>query len=165
MRHAYINIGSNKGDRHHNIKVAVAFIIKLICETFGQSEEEIHTVMSEIYESEPWGYDSPNMFLNIGIRISIPSEIPPYQLLKLLQKAEASISTASHRNDDGGYADRYIDIDLIAMDGIQMDTDRLTLPHPRAYMRDFVMIPLIATLPEVSPSATGSATHSGTTAK
>lgn len=165
MRHAYINIGSNKGDRHHNIEVAVAFIIRHVCEIFNQSESETCAVISDIYESEPWGYDSPNMFLNIGIRISVPSAASPYKLLELLQEAEASISTASHRDAEGHYADRYIDIDLIAMDGIEMDTDRLTLPHPRASMRDFVMTPLIATLPKASPATAGSTSHCGTSAK
>ncbi len=47
-----------------------------------------------------------------------------------------------HRNADGTYRDREIDIDIIGIDGRHFATDRLELPHPRAHMRDFVTVPL-----------------------
>ena len=147
MRNAYINIGTNKGDRHHNIEVAVALVIEKTCNATGIEPAHVDFALSEIYESEPWGYDSPNMFLNQGMRIAIPDSLSPYEMLGILQSAESAISNASHRQPDGSYADRLIDIDFIAMDDEALDSAKLILPHPLAHMSGFVMRPLIETRP------------------
>ncbi len=47
-----------------------------------------------------------------------------------------------HRNSDGSYRDREIDIDIILIDDMRIDSPRLQVPHPRMLERDFVMIPL-----------------------
>lgn len=148
MRYAYINIGSNEGDRHHNIEVAVALVIEMTAGAIGISSEDADFALSEIYESEPWGYDSPNRFLNQGMRIAVPSDMSPYDILDILLRAQHSISSRSHRRSDGSYADRLIDIDFIALDDVTIDSERLTLPHPRAHLRAFVMQPLTETLPK-----------------
>ena len=148
MRNAYINIGSNEGDRHHNIEVAVALVIEMTAGAVGISSEDADFALSEIYESEPWGYDSPNRFLNQGMRIAVPSDMSPYDILDILLRAQHTISTRPHRRSDGSYADRLIDIDFIALDDVTIDSERLTLPHPRAHLRAFVMQPLTETLPK-----------------
>lgn len=106
--------------------------------------------VSDTVESEPWGYDSGNGFLNAGM--SFDTELSPEALLAAVQRVEKSISTASHRDSAGAYIDRIIDIDIIACavtDAaigrsalVISDTPELTLPHPRALLRDFVMTPL-----------------------
>lgn len=136
MSTAYINIGSNKGDRLSIIGRAVAAI-----STTGSGMR-----VSSPVESEPWGYDSPHPFINVGIAIEIDSSAADY--LKTLRQIEHSISTDAHRNPDGTYRDRTLDIDLIAVDDLIIDTDTLTLPHPRMHLRPFVLIPMA----ELAPS-------------
>ena len=97
-------------------------------------------------ESEPWGYASANAFLNLGLAVEVEGDVDPFAVLAAAKGAERMISDGSHRDSAGRYADRRIDIDIIAMerDGrpVTMDTPALTLPHPRARERDFVMVPL-----------------------
>ncbi len=137
MPTAYINIGSNQGDRRDNISRAVALIADTI-------DPYLH--LSDLVESEPWGYDSTASFLNLGIALT--TDLHPLILLDRLLDIEHSISSASHRTTDGTYADRIIDIDLIAYDDTQTDDaitpagNRLTLPHPRMHLRPFVLIPM-----------------------
>lgn len=138
MPRAYINIGSNIGDRRANIARAVTAVSAL---------PVTGIIVSPLFTSEPWGYSSPNDYLNQGI--SFVTELPPARLLDRLLAIERTISDASHRTPDGSYADRIIDIDLIAMDGVRLNTPTLTLPHPRASRRPFVMLPLIETLEEI----------------
>lgn len=137
MSVAYINIGSNMGDREALIEQAVGHI-ELLCGS--------HASRTLLEESEPWGYSSPNPYLNLGI--ALPTRLSPERLLDELQGIEHGISSASHRKEDGTYADRLIDIDLIAVDEEVVETERLTLPHPRMHLRDFVLRPMTVLAPE-----------------
>ena len=134
MPTVYLNIGSNKGHRHALIERAVA----LISDTFPDAALR----RSSIIESAPWGYASDSTFLNIGVALDFDTEPRPTELLEILQRIERSISPEAHRNPDGSYRDRCLDIDIIAIDTLKVDTECLKLPHPRAALRDFVMIPL-----------------------
>lgn len=129
---AHINLGSNIGDRRALIETAVARIEAVLGCT---------CLRSDIIESEPWGYNSPNAFLNMGISIKT-AELGPLELHRLLQQIQREISEAPHRTTSGGYADRPIDIDLICMEQAVVDTPELTLPHPRMHLREFVLRPL-----------------------
>lgn len=136
MYTAYVNIGSNRGDRRALLARATALVAAI-------SEGDVR--VSDVVESEPWGYASAYPFLNVGVAISTSRE--PIELLEALLEAERSISAASHRTADGGYADRLIDIDLIAVtcaDGTDVvcATPELTLPHPRMHLRRFVLEPM-----------------------
>ena len=103
---------------------------------------------SAFIESEPWGFESPHKFLNVGIALDFDEYVNIESLLDDMQKIERCISSQSHRNPDGSYRDRYIDIDIIAVDTQVIDLPNLKVPHPRAYMRDFVMVPLRELAPE-----------------
>ena len=131
---AYLNIGSNQGDRHAHIEQAIALI--------SSAYPDAKVVCSSYIESEPWGYDSPNRFLNIGIALDMARDIDPIAMLHTLQGIEQAVSTGAHRNADGTYRDRDIDIDIIEIEGIEMESEELILPHPRAHERDFVIIPM-----------------------
>lgn len=98
------------------------------------------TAISDPVESEPQGFDSPHRFLNIGV--SLLTDLDPEALLDVMQEIERLIGRLPHRNADGSYRDRDIDIDIIFIDGIVCSSARLTLPHPRARERDFVTGPL-----------------------
>lgn len=134
----YLNIGSNLGVRNLNLSRAVSAIEK----EFGSFE------LSKQVESEPWGFDSSNKFLNIGMLVQSDKE--PLEVLGILKRIEKSISPASHRKADGSYADRLIDIDIMAVENpeaadgrytVTMDTAELTLPHPGLQDRPFFIEP------------------------
>jgi len=140
MRIAYINIGSNLGDRPGNIARAVAGIMDRLSTVGGVR-------CSAVIESEPWGYVSENRFLNLGMLL--PTELEPLALLRELLSVERSISDAPHRDSSGKYADRIIDIDLITLGDVVINTPELTLPHPRMRERKFVMEPLRRLMPDM----------------
>lgn len=126
----YLNLGSNLGNRLLHISRAM----KAIGEEFGPYEAS-HKV-----ESDPWGFDSTNRFVNIGL--SIDSDLPPEEVLDRLQAIEKSISPRGHRRWDGTYNDREIDIDIMASDGGEYHSERLDIPHPHLKDREFFKTPL-----------------------
>lgn len=138
MTTAYINLGSNIGDRRPTIGRAVA----LIEHAFGATARR-----SDWFESEPWGFDSPNQFVNLGVAIET-GNMTPHEILRTLRAIERQIDPSPHRDATGAYIDRAIDIDLIAVDDIVTDTPELILPHPRMAMRDFVIIPMLQLAPD-----------------
>lgn len=138
MATAHINIGSNIGDRLALIRQAVAAVEQ----AFG-----VTAVCSAPYESAPWGFDSPNRFINIGVNIETGA-LEPVEILRRLQRVQADIDDSPHRTADGSYTDRRIDIDFIALGDTVTDTPELTLPHSRMHQRDFVLVPMAQIFPE-----------------
>lgn len=132
MHTAYLNIGANIGDPQRTIWQAVKALTAVAYD--GRVE------CSDIIVTPAWGYDSPNPYHNIGVRLR--TTLTPHQLLDILQQIERRLGATPHRAPDGTYIDRTLDIDIIAIDDLQLDTPRLTLPHPRAHQRPFVTIPL-----------------------
>ena len=126
----YVNIGSNLGNK----KALIQKAIEIIENIFG------YCCISEFVESEPWGFESTNSFLNIGV--AFKSDLHPESVLELLQNIEKSISATSHRDALGNYADREIDIDIMAIDDLTYRSDKLNIPHEHLLERDFFMIPL-----------------------
>lgn len=143
----FLNIGSNLGDRRRNLSRAVAAIEQ----EFGYFE------LSHVVESEPWGYASPNHFLNVGMMVL--SDLPPEEILRRLQAIERRLSPTPHRNPDGSYADRLVDIDIIAIDTLVVDTPELRLPHPRMAGRRFVLEPMAELAPFWQHPVTGLTPH------
>ena len=94
--------------------------------------------VSSPVETPPWGFSSPFPFMNIGMDLQLP-QMAPEALLDALQAIERSISSMPHRNADGSYRDREIDIDIILIDSLRMVSARLVLPHPRMLEREFRM--------------------------
>ncbi|WP_290375661.1 2-amino-4-hydroxy-6-hydroxymethyldihydropteridine diphosphokinase [Paramuribaculum intestinale] len=134
---AHINIGSNIGDRHALIGRAVA----AVCSRFPGAR------VSRAVESEPWGFESDNAFVNVGMMIDC--DLHPEILLSVLLEIERGVGGgASHRDASGGYADRLLDIDLIDYGRMVYVSRRLTLPHPHAAGRRFVMEPLLELEPD-----------------
>ena len=132
----YLNLGSNLGNRLLHLTRAM----KAIGEEFGPYETS-HKV-----ESDPWGFDSTNRFVNVGL--TIESGLEPEDVLARLQAIEKGISMRGHRRWDGSYNDREIDIDIMASDGEPYDSPSLHIPHPHLAKRDFFLRPLA----ELAPS-------------
>ena len=131
MAIVFVNIGSNLGDK----KILINEAIEKIGSRFG------FYCISGLVDSEPWGYESTNRFLNIGV--SFKTEESPEIILKSLQEIERSISDLSHRDDSGRYCDRKIDIDIMAIDELEYKSDVLVLPHPHLHERYFFLKPLM----------------------
>ena len=141
----YLGLGTNLGDRASNILRT----IQLIGERVGTVVRQ-----SSLIETEPWGFESPNKFLNAVILCE--TERTPREVLRLTQKIERDMgrrkktslnsirnATLSKRELSSlNYSDRPIDIDILLYDDMTIDEPDLKIPHPLMYERDFVMIPL-----------------------
>ena len=150
MSTVHINIGSNLGDRAALIERAVA----ALCERIDpDGDAEIR--LAPVVESDPWGFDSANRFLNLGLMVRTDKELEPQVILDMLQETEREIDNHSHRDSDGHYIDRAIDIDLIAVDDKIVDSPTLQLPHPFMDKRDFVLRPIAMLDPVWSHPLTG----------
>lgn len=125
-----MSLGSNLGDRHLTMRRA----IELIGEQVGTVDRE-----SSPLETEPWGFESPNKFLNMCVRVL--TSMSPGQVLDATKAIERTLGRTS-KSVDGHYHDRPIDIDILMYDDLHISTPELTLPHPLMHERDFVMIPL-----------------------
>lgn len=127
---AYLAFGTNIGDREANIERAYQMV-----------EERAGHILrrSSLMKSEPWGFESDNLFLNSVA--CILTTLTPHQLLAVTQKIEKDMGRRE-KSKDGVYHDRLIDIDILLYDDITLKSPELTIPHPLMTKRDFVMIPL-----------------------
>jgi 2-amino-4-hydroxy-6-hydroxymethyldihydropteridine diphosphokinase len=130
---AVLSIGSNLGDRLDTLQRAVdAFRPWLVA-------------ASPVYETPPWGPVPQEDYLNAVLLVSDPSAEPRDWLLRA-HVAEA----AAGRTRDVRWGPRTLDVDVIAVDDALSSEPELTLPHPRAHERAFVLVPWLA----VDPAAT-----------
>ena len=127
---AYLSLGSNLGDRHATMQSAILLL-----------DSQAGTVdrVSSAIETEPWGFESANKFLNMCVRII--TTLSPEQLLATTKDIELQLGRTT-KSVNGQYHDRPIDIDILTYDDIHINTPSLTLPHPHMHERNFVMIPL-----------------------
>lgn len=120
-----VALGSNLGDRGYNLRRAIdALPIRVVR-------------VSRFHETEPVNAPPPS-YLNAVV--SGHTTLPPLALLDALLALEIRLGRRRRgvRNEP-----RVIDLDLIAYDATRLRTTRLTLPHPRARQRAFVMVPLL----------------------
>jgi 2-amino-4-hydroxy-6-hydroxymethyldihydropteridine diphosphokinase len=132
---AYLSLGSNLGDKEANLKAAQ----KAIEKTVG----EIHQV-SPIYKTAAIGFEG-NDFFNLCLEIK--TFCSPHDLLEKILKIEADLGR--QKKTTIGYQNRCIDIDILLMEEHFVLTERLTIPHPRAHLRNFVLYPLNDIAPNV----------------
>lgn len=130
MPTTYLSLGSNLGDRKQLLHTA----INEIAERVGRVE-----AISSCIETEPVGFDSVHLFLNMAVRVR--TELNPYELLKVLKQLERDLGR-TRKSHDGVHYDRTIDIDILLYDNLEINSDELQIPHPRMWERDFVMRPL-----------------------
>lgn len=130
MHRVYLSLGSNLGNRKRNIREAITRIGELI----GDVERQ-----SSLYETKPWGYSSPNDFINVCVCVLTP--LAPRQLLEATQHVEQEMGRTL-KSVNGEYHDRIIDIDILLYDDLHIDEPDLKIPHPLMEERDFVMVPL-----------------------
>ena len=135
MSKVYLGLGSNLGNKEENIHKAIT----LIGERVGLVVRQ-----SSLISSEPWGFQSPNSFLNAVV--CCETELTPRQVLQTTQQIERELGKrmihATKRKGIINYQDRPIDIDILLYDDLIVDEPDLKIPHPLMQQRDFVMIPL-----------------------
>lgn len=136
MAKVYISIGTNIGNKCGNLIKAVALLAERVGDVLA---------LSAFYETEPWGFESENSFLNAALLLETP--LFPLDLLKVTQQVEIEMGRVHKSN--GQYHDRIIDIDLLLYDDLVMQTVELTLPHPLMHKRMFVIEPLVEIAPDV----------------
>ena len=132
----YLNIGTNLGDRHANIAAAVAAL---------EQRTRASVRISDAVETPAWGFSSPNDFLNVGV--SLKSHIRPLDMLTLLKEIERTMGSSIHRDAAGNYADRIIDIDIVAIDEMVVDEPTLQVPHRHLAQREFFLRPMAQLAP------------------
>lgn len=125
----YLGLGSNLGDRERNLLEAIRLIVEQVGEVTRQSS---------FIETEPWGFQSDNSFLNAVVLCE--TDKTPREVLQLTQRIERSMGRRSKTTS--GYSDRPIDIDILLYDELTVSEPDLKIPHPLMCERDFVMIPL-----------------------
>jgi 2-amino-4-hydroxy-6-hydroxymethyldihydropteridine diphosphokinase len=123
MTLAYVGLGSNLGDREALLRRAAELIGALR--------------LSEIRETEPWGYVAQPRFLNAVAEIE--TELPPRRLLDHLFDVEARLG---RERIGPKWGPRTIDLDLLLYGDEQIDEPGLVVPHPRLLEREFVLEPL-----------------------
>ena len=127
-RRVWLGLGSNMGDRLKWLRFAVSFLAGHPGITIGK--------ISSVYETSPWGVEGQENYYNAVVEIS--TELGPYELLQLTQKAEE----LSGRERKYHWAPRRLDIDILLIEGLVLDDPRLTVPHPLMKQRLFVLQPL-----------------------
>ena len=132
----FLGLGSNLGDREANLLKAITMIGERIGNVVRQST---------FIETEPWGFESKNAFLNAVILCETP--LTPREVLKATQKIERTLGRKKSQRSlslpkGKVYSDRSIDIDILLYDDLTIDDPDLKIPHPLMNQRDFVMIPL-----------------------
>jgi 2-amino-4-hydroxy-6-hydroxymethyldihydropteridine diphosphokinase len=135
MRKALIGIGSNIGDRKQHIDTAI--------EALNHIPSVKVSRISPIYETEPWGYVNQAKFFNAVIEVE--TNLTANTLLGVCLGIEAGIG----RIRDIKNGPRVLDLDLLLFEGQECTSAELTLPHPRMFERDFVLIPLRDLYPEM----------------
>ncbi|MES2630178.1 MAG: 2-amino-4-hydroxy-6-hydroxymethyldihydropteridine diphosphokinase [Bacteroidota bacterium] len=126
--------GSNSGDREFFLDSSLTRITAQI----GSLD-----VQSALYETEPWGFESRQHFLN---RIwVIETLLPPLEVLSELLSIERELGRVRSGN---GYSSRVIDLDILYYDQQIIQQAGLEIPHPRISERNFVLLPLNEILPD-----------------
>lgn len=130
MALVYLSLGSNLGDRELILNNACSFLSELGIEI---------TERSKLYESEPWGFDSPGWFYNEVVICS--TSLSPNDLLLKISHCENQLGR-KRDTSYSGYQSRTIDIDILFYDSNVIEEEFLIVPHPRLHERNFVLYPL-----------------------
>ncbi|TVX95823.1 2-amino-4-hydroxy-6-hydroxymethyldihydropteridine diphosphokinase [Cohnella terricola] len=137
MQEAYIALGVNLGDRESSLKEAIRRLR-------ADGDLEVDRI-SAVYETAPVGYTDQPAFLNMTARLK--TELEPLALLRRLLAIEQEMGRVRTIR----WGPRTIDLDLLVYGDRTMDTQELTLPHPRMGERAFVLVPLRDVWPEELP--------------
>ena len=108
--------------------------------------------VSAAYESEPWGFDAKEWFLNRVI--AVETTMAPKDLIGQLLEIEHELGRDRHPEIEG-YVSRTVDLDILYFGDRVILTDTLTVPHPRLHRRRFALLPMCEVAPELVHPAFG----------
>jgi 2-amino-4-hydroxy-6-hydroxymethyldihydropteridine diphosphokinase len=130
---AYIALGSNLGDRAGNLLLAVRGLMEASL---------VVNKLSAIYETEPVGLETAHKFLNMIAEIRVVNVSPTQMMARLLR-----IEYLLGRMDKSLNRPRTADLDILFFGDETMESEFLTLPHPRLHLRRFVLTPMAEVAP------------------
>ncbi|MEU1004028.1 MULTISPECIES: 2-amino-4-hydroxy-6-hydroxymethyldihydropteridine diphosphokinase [Streptomyces] len=128
-KRAVVALGSNLGNRLETLQGA----IDALEDTPGVRVKGV----SPVYETEPWGVDPGSQPAYFNAVVVLKTTLPPSSLL---ERAHA-VEEAFHRVRDEHWGPRTLDVDIVSYADVVSDDPQLTLPHPRAHERAFVLAP------------------------
>lgn len=132
---AWLGLGGNVGD--------VMAALKAALNGLNAMPEIAVTRVSPVYKTPPWGVEDQPWFFNCCAEIN--TSLSPEELLDACQQMERE----GRRMRTIRWGPRTIDVDIVAMAGIEQVEQRLTIPHPRATERAFVIVPLADIAPDL----------------
>jgi 2-amino-4-hydroxy-6-hydroxymethyldihydropteridine diphosphokinase len=133
---AYIGLGSNLGDRAGNLLLGIRGMLNAGLEV---------TRLSQIYETEPVETFAQPSFLNMVVELQGNTLPPPEEVMARLLQVEHSLG----RTRDMAKGPRIIDLDFLLYGNETIESQFLTLPHPRFHRRRFVLAPLAELAPHL----------------
>ncbi|MEU4010357.1 2-amino-4-hydroxy-6-hydroxymethyldihydropteridine diphosphokinase [Streptomyces pseudogriseolus] len=136
-KRAVVSLGANLGNRLETLQGAV----DALEDTPGIRVKAV----SPVYETEPWGVEPGSQPSYFNAVVVLRTTLPPSSLLERAQAVEE----AFHRVRDERWGPRTLDVDIVAYADLHTDDPRLTLPHPRAHERAFVLAPWL----DIDPAA------------
>ena len=131
MAEVFIGFGSNLGDRQENIRQAL--------QNLNVHPKISVAKVSSLYESEPVEMNSKYNFLN-GVA-QVQTNLVPLKLVKVLEEAEKTLGRS--QEEKGQKLDRTIDLDILFYNDWIFSVPGLTVPHPQAHRRKFVLLPML----------------------
>ena len=136
METCHILFGSNMGDKNEIFAQACLFINNRCGRIVA---------VSSAYESEPWGFEAEEWFLNR--LITVETELEPEEMMQQLLGIERELGRVRHPETEG-YTSRTADLDILYYGSRIVVTDGLTIPHPRLHKRRFALLPLCEMVPQ-----------------
>lgn len=130
MTRAFLGLGSNLGDRLARLRAAVASLRDVVA-------------VSPVYETAPVGGPEQDAFLNLVVELD--TELDARGLLEVCQALEADAG----RERTVHWGPRTLDVDVLWVDGEEVDEPDLQVPHPHLWERRFVLAPLADLAPEL----------------
>ncbi len=132
MTRAFLGLGSNLGDRRRFLGDAVLSLGSVV------------VAVSPLYETDPIGGPAgQGAFLNLVVEVDV--DWTPRELLAVCQRLES----AADRVREVRWGPRTLDVDVLWIEGVTLDTPELTVPHPRMFERRFVLAPLADLAPDL----------------
>jgi 2-amino-4-hydroxy-6-hydroxymethyldihydropteridine diphosphokinase len=126
---AYIGAGSNLGKKMFNCKNGIALLI--------DSGDTVLKGQSRFYKTEPVDYTAQDWFINCVVKIE--TSLDPFELLHTLKSIERQIG----RTDEPiRFGPRILDLDILLVDSLVINSSKLVVPHPRMHQRRFVLRPI-----------------------
>lgn len=133
MTRVFLGLGSNLGDRRRFLREAIASLPDVVA-------------VSPVYETDPVG-GPPGQGPYLNCVVQLETDLPPRQLLGICHRLESAADRVRHEH----WGPRTLDVDILCIDGVEVDEPDLVIPHPLMRQRRFVLQPLADLAPELVP--------------